>query len=364
MKRTDFVVLLACVALIFACAGDKNDYVLTGIVPAGIGNGEVVYMTDHNNGLIIDSAVVSKGTFVFKGMIDDPKIVSLSLRYNMQADMILDKGKLTIDLSDPFSGKGNRLTEQLNTFYLKCSEAIMQSKTSISAINESLTDIEKSQMGDVIFDNLFTAIDEITKSFLKEHPNDALGAMIFYVWLQNQFDQTSKSFIEIKQLAGDYVLNFGPVKQIFDQLAKKDKTAVGQLFVDFTVSNGHLDGSSVSLSDYVGKGKYVLVDFWASWCMPCRMEAPVIADVYKKYKGDKFEVVGVAVMDKRAETLRVIKEDGYSWPQIIDAQAIPLELYGIQGIPHIILFGPDGAILARDLRGEDLKSKIAEVFRK
>ena len=133
-------------------------------------------------------------------------------------------------------------------------------------------------------------------------------------------------------------------------------------FIDFTIAHGNMDGSAASLSDYVGKGKYVLVDFWASWCMPCRMEAPTIAEVYNKYKGDKFEVLGVAVWDKRDETIAAIKEDGYTWPQILDAKTIPTELYGIQGIPHIILFGPDGEIVARNLRGNRLKTKVAEVM--
>jgi thiol-disulfide isomerase/thioredoxin len=142
----------------------------------------------------------------------------------------------------------------------------------------------------------------------------------------------------------------------------KKTTAVGKMFTDFTIENGNLDESSASFSDYIGKGKYVLVDFWASWCGPCIAENPVIAEVYKKYKGAKFEVLGVAVWDKREDTLEGIKKHNIVWPQIIDAQTIPTNIYGIDGIPHIILFGPDGTIVARELRGEALKKKVAEVM--
>ena len=134
------------------------------------------------------------------------------------------------------------------------------------------------------------------------------------------------------------------------------------LFIDFTIENGNLDGSKASLSDYVGKGKYVLVDFWASWCGPCIAEIPVLMEVYNKYKGDKFEILSVAVWDKREETLKSLEKHKIPWPQIIDADKIPTDLYGIKGIPHIILFGPDGKIIQRGLRGNALKAKVAEVI--
>ena len=355
--------MLAGIALLVACEGANNNYEIKGTVPDGITNGSVVFMTDYHIGLIIDSAVVSKGKFIFKGNVDRAKAISLSLGYDMQADVILDKGTLSVDLSDPYSAKGNSLTEKLNEFYFQCSDTIMQARNTLSEVDESLTEDERSQMEDAVFEKLFAELDEISKRYLKEHPNDALGAMIFYIWMQNQMNPTADWFAEASQLAGEYVLDFGPVKQMTEHFEKMALTAVGKPFVDFTIEYGNRDGSTASLSDYVGKGKYVLVDFWASWCMPCRMEAPTLAEVYKKYKGDRFELLGVAVMDKRLESTKVIDEDGYMWPQILDAQAIPLELYGIQAIPHIILFGPDGTILARELRGEALIDKVAEVIR-
>jgi len=95
---------------------------------------------------------------------------------------------------------------------------------------------------------------------------------------------------------------------------------------------------------------------------PCIAEIPVLLDVYNKYKGNKFELLGVAVWDKLDETLKSIETHNTPWPQILDAGDIPTTLYGISGIPHIILFGPDGTIVARDLRGDHLKAKVAEVM--
>ena len=118
------------------------------------------------------------------------------------------------------------------------------------------------------------------------------------------------------------------------------------------------------LSDYVGKGKYVLVDFWASWCNPCIEETPFLKEVYNKYKGDNFDMVSVAVSDKREDTIAMANNLGITWNQIINAQQIPASVYGIEYIPHIILFGPDGTILKRDLRGEAIGQAVAEALGK
>ena len=141
-----------------------------------------------------------------------------------------------------------------------------------------------------------------------------------------------------------------------------ERTSVGKMFTDFSVEHGAADGTACSLSDYVRKGKYVLVDFWASWCGPCCEEIPNIAQVYKKYKGDEFEIVGVAVNDKREAKLKKMEDLSIVWPVIFETGTIATDAYGILGIPQIMLFGPDGKIIAKGLRGEKIGEFLASIF--
>lgn len=143
--------------------------------------------------------------------------------------------------------------------------------------------------------------------------------------------------------------------------AKKAEEASGEgkMFTDFECE---YNGKVQKLSDYVGKGKYVLVDFWASWCGPCKAEIPNLIKVYEKYKGDKFEVLGVATWDKPKDTEKAIQQMNIPYPQIINAQKAGSDAYGIMGIPQIILFAPDGKILKRDLRGAAIEEELQKIF--
>ncbi len=134
-------------------------------------------------------------------------------------------------------------------------------------------------------------------------------------------------------------------------------------FKDFTGTTP--DGKSVKLSDYVGKGSYALVDFWASWCGPCRREMPNIKEIHSTYAPKGLTVVSVAVWDGDNSTSRdAISEIGMTWNQIFTGEdTTPTDIYGIEAIPHIIIFGPDGKILARELRGQELKDFIKNLYK-
>lgn len=158
-------------------------------------------------------------------------------------------------------------------------------------------------------------------------------------------------------------------------LDARKATAEGQKFVDFTVEHVYgFDRSmdpqplkmEVKFSDFVGNGKYVLVDFWSPWCGPCRREMPNIKMVYDKYKGDDFNVLSIAVWERQPVnvTMETAAKLEMTWDQINNAQSIPTDIYGIDGIPHVMLIGPDGTILKRGLHGAGIEEAVVEYLNK
>jgi len=148
-----------------------------------------------------------------------------------------------------------------------------------------------------------------------------------------------------------------------ENIRLQSRTAPGKMFTDYLIKGGNLDGTDVRLSDYVGKGKYILLDHWASWCGPCKAEMPYIKKTWETFAGEQFDVVSIALNDKRENTLKALKQLDMPWHQIVDAQDIPSKLYNILAIPRIILFAPDGTILKNGLRGEQIYTTVSEILK-
>ena len=236
----------------------------------------------------------------------------------------------------------------------------------------SLDNEQKQATFSPIYDKAKAELIAYCKEALKENPDNFVGmnalSNIHYELSETELREVVNGLSE-EMKAQEFV------QKIITSLESKEKTAEGAMFTDFEVETiiGH-DRSmeakpiykTVKLSDYVGKGKYMLVDFWSPWCGPCKREMPNIKAIYEKWHGEKFDVLSIAVWEREdvRVTMNTADELGVVWNQINNAKDVPTKLYGIDGIPHIILFGPDGTILKRGLHGEELAQTVEEYLSK
>lgn len=211
------------------------------------------------------------------------------------------------------------------------------------------------------------ALTDFTKEAAQNNPDNIVGLQALQMLYLYRLDVSPEEMLSMVNGLSDEMKN-SPVSFMVSELLNRFdglvKSAEGKPFVDFTVVQDpeNPETSTVKLSDYVGKGKYLLVDFWASWCVPCRAAMPYLIDVYNTYHGDKFDMLSIAVGDKVEDTVKAASELGLIWNQIINAQQIPIDPYGISEIPTLILFGPDGTILKRGIEVEQLDEVVKEAL--
>lgn len=216
-------------------------------------------------------------------------------------------------------------------------------------------------------------IVEVSLETMRKNPKDSVA---LYALEECSHYAEPEALAEAIGCLSDELQESSFVKAVKENINTVILTGEGKPFVNFTVD--HVSGvdpegnpiyQKVSLSDYVGKGKYMLVDFWSPWCVPCKREIPNLKNVYEKYHGDNFDVLSIAVWEESRQmswrnTIDTAAAYGINWNQINNGKKEPTELYGIDGIPHVILFGPDGTILKRDLYGKELENAVAAAVAK
>ena len=223
------------------------------------------------------------------------------------------------------------------------------------------------QKAEVFYNDFVERYIKFNLDAAKKNPDNEVAVQVL-MNLRGLIDDEQASAIISKMSAE--MLEREDVAALKKGLDARIATAEGKPFVDFTVNTvvGQTRSvppqpkyAEVKLSDYVGKGKYILLDFWSPWCGPCRREMPNIKAVYDKYKGDKFDVVSIAVWEREPVdvTIETAAKLGMDWNQINNGGREPAELYGVEGIPHLILFGPDGTILKRGFHGAEIDQIVS-----
>ena len=332
-----------------------GNYRIDGIAPADA-NGQWVYLYKPSGQGASDSVQIANGRFTLeRAVAEDGLIAHLVIPRSYNLSFIPEEGIIKADLA-AIAATGTALND-LHAQKAKAREALeTETRGRLKAIraDKNLDDKAKEEAQDKIVNEFYGKIKPLAEADLKEHPNDAIG-LIALQNLLGMEDVTVAKAEALLQQAGDRLRAEESITKMVARLRRVEATQAGAQFVDF---EGVDDANkAVRLSDYVGKGHYVLVDFWASWCGPCRREIAHLKKVRDAYTDKGLVILGTVVWDEMEDHLKAMKELEVTWPQIFN-KTEATELYGIAGIPQIILFDPAGKIVARDLRGEEINKLL------
>lgn len=350
-------------ALLSACAltAAAQQYEISGTAPAGV---KTVYLRNLEVRSHGDSAVVTGGKFVFKGDAEGKLFGMIGTQRRGGVPVVLD-GKVVVDL-EAGTAAGTAENDSLTAAYSgvaaaeRRSEELYREYMSYQEKGQTIPDSVRDRISDEM-EKLNLDMAALVKSVCSTHKSQ-----IFPAVLLRQYGSMleKEDLIALAEEGNPKYMQTSLCDPIRNRLQGWKRQLPGATFTDITLED--MEGAKHSLSEYVGKGKYVLVDFWASWCGPCRAEMPNVKAAYEKFHEKGFDVVGISLDSDKAAWTGAVKKLGLPWHHISDLKGWESDaaaLYGINAIPATLLVGPDGKIISNNLRGEALAEKLSELLK-
>ncbi|MEI7490682.1 MAG: TlpA disulfide reductase family protein [Bacteroidota bacterium] len=362
MKK--IALLLFIGAILASCAGKKDSFTISGKI-IGIDSG-TVYLQKYevSDWVKIDSAKLQKGSFTFKGKIGLPEMWFITDKSKLFLPVFVENANINIEVYADSVDKANisgSATHDLFKKYQKQSDSLnklMETCYKEYRAAKEANDTLKMKKADSVSDALDKAVKTNVVAFAKSNPASVVGP---YLIMRSAY-QFELPELEESAAIFDTSLNTSTyVQTIKKRIDILKSVQIGQVAPDFTMND--TTGKPLTLSSL--KGKVLLVDFWASWCGPCRGENPNVVKAFAAYNKKGFDILGVSFDKDHAKWVKAIKDDGLIWNQVSDLQGwgnAAGKLYGIMSIPANVLLDKDLKIVGRNLRGEDLTKKLAELL--
>lgn len=318
-----------------------------------------------------DSAKVEGGKFKFSSKSQEPNMYWLTFtpNPNTQPNIVfyVDAGKTIVEMNmdslQNLKVKGGQSQKDYEDYRIMMTVFSMQQQELVSQYNvaRSNNDMATMQAKQAEFEQLTKGVKDGLKKFIKDHPKSPVSGYIIYAEFANP-NFTMQEVEEAIALMDKAAMQtkFGKLAQ--ERLDNLRGTSIGYKATNFTQNTA--DGKPIKLSDY--KGRVVLVDFWASWCGPCRAENPNVVAAYQKYKDKGFTVLGVSFDQSKEKWLDAVQKDQLTWDHVSDLKGWGNEvgkIYNITSIPQNLLIDRDGKILDKNLRGPALEQKLSEIFK-
>ena len=354
--------LFAVVLGLTACNQNKTFMVNVGLTN---GNEKTVYLQKFvdNVPVTIDSAVIQNDLATLTAPVDNPQILYALKVKGMRGSMpfFADNKDVSFvgDMNTPQAVEimASETQAELDAFNDQLKAFDTQIRDLYAVMQQAFSDNDSIKMDSLnkVGTALMEQQDSFRDDYIKAHPNSFVTHYILDGVKQDYpIDQ-------LKELVGTFTTESIYRDHLNDYIAKQERLDVGQPFIDFTLKTN--DGNEVVLSEIIPQNKLTLVDFWASWCGPCRKENPVVKAAYEQFHGLGFGVIGVSVDQDEAAWLQAVEEDQLPWTQVRDAQNKVSENYMIYYIPSNFLFDNNGTMVAKGLRGEDLTAKLSELLK-